>query len=73
MDENENTEVSEPKSTFFQIAVCQSILALTVIAAALVMKFFFPGVYGGVKDWYSENIVPDTDISEIINGANNEV
>ena len=73
MDENENIEVSEPKSTFFQIAVCESILALAVIAAALITKFFFPAAYEAAKEQYDKTVAVDTEISEIINGAGDEV
>lgn len=72
MDENENTDIA-PKSTFFGIAVCESILAVIIIAAALILKFFFPAAYEDVKTEYDKTVAVDTEINEIINGANDEI
>ena len=71
---NENgIQISEPKSVFFAVTVCECVLAAALIITVTVLKFFVPAAFGQVKKWYGENLAADTDVSDIINGAENEV
>ncbi|MBR5922430.1 MAG: hypothetical protein IKZ59_01415 [Clostridia bacterium] len=63
----------EPKSTFFAVVLCECVLAAALIITVTVLKFFVPKAFSAVRRWYTETIATDTDVSEIINGAKNEV
>ena len=61
------------KNVFYGVALCESILAILLILTLLTSKYFFKKPYKEMKKWYRENIMVDTDISQFIEEAKNEV
>lgn len=71
MDEIKTKE--KGKSVFFSVALIESILAVLLILGVLGIKFFFKEQYIEIKKWYAENLTVDINISEIIDGAKDEI
>ena len=63
----QNSQLPEPKSTFFAVMLCECILAILIIAGALGLKFFLPETYTHTKQWYDKNLTPDTGVTDMIN------
>ena len=61
------------KSVFFSVALIESVLAALLILGIIVVKFFLKEQYTGIKKWYMENMTVDTNISEIIEEAKDEI
>ena len=61
------------KSVFFSVALIESILAVLLILGVLGIKFFFKEQYIEIRKWYTENLTVDINISEIIDGAKDEI
>lgn len=68
-----NIQEKEPKNVFFAVTVCECILAATLIITVTVLKFFAPAAFAQVEKWYDENLAADTDVSSLINGAEDEI
>ena len=62
----QDPKLPEPKSTFFAVMLCESILVILIIAGALGLKFFLPKTYNQAKKWYEKNLTPDTSVSDFI-------
>lgn len=61
------------KNMFFGIALTESILALIIILSVLTFKLFLKKPYAQLEKWYAENMTVDIDVTEIIDGAKNEI
>lgn len=73
MDEDVSRVISPYKSKFFAVMLSEFILALVIIAAVLILKYFFPKQYKESKKWYEQNVTVDTNTEEIVKGFYDEV
>ena len=52
---------------FFKICVVEALAVIFVILCVLVIKIFFKPQFEDLKKWYSQNLLTDTDTSEVLN------
>lgn len=74
MESEENKEIAL-KSRFAEIFITQMICAVIILAAVLIVKYFYKDTFLKLQSWYTENICTETDINEVleINGEQNEI
>ncbi|MBO4692879.1 MAG: hypothetical protein J5659_00590 [Clostridia bacterium] len=61
------------KNMFFSVALTESVLAIVLILSIIVLKFFIKKPYSQLKKWCLKNMTTDINISEIVDGAKNEI
>lgn len=66
------TEIIEikPKNMFIPICVTQAVCIAVILIAVLIIKFFFDGSYTKLQKWYGENILDETNVSEVFEEEN---
>lgn len=66
------TEIIEikPKNMFIPICVAQAVCIAVILIAVLIIKFFFGGSYTKLQKWYGENILDETNVSEVFEEEN---
>ena len=72
MQDEINKVVSTKKNMFPAVICLECILAVLLIAGAFFLKYLLPKEYERASDWYKENIMTDTAVSEIIEEATDE-
>lgn len=51
---------------FYKTVIVQSVCVLIILASVIIMKYFFKGTYSQLENFYREEILSDTKISEVI-------
>ncbi|MBO5089802.1 MAG: hypothetical protein IJD00_01900 [Clostridia bacterium] len=51
---------------FIKVIIIQGITVFIVLASVLILKFGFSKTYKQFFNWYSENVMTDTNIYEVI-------
>ena len=54
-------------NAYVKMLIVEGVAALFIIISVLAVKFFFKDTYKDLSEWYKENVLVDTDISEVIN------
>ncbi len=75
MYEEENAVFkSEYKNMFVPVCVTQAVCMAVILIAVFVIKTFFAGSYQKAEKWYAENILDETNVSELFDGeTGNEI
>ena len=50
----------------YQLIIVQSICVILVLSVVLFTKYFFKDTYNHIKTWYTQNVMVDTDINEVL-------
>ena len=51
---------------FYKTVIVQSVCVLMILASIVIMKYFFKGAYSQIENFYREEILSDTKISEVL-------
>ncbi len=51
---------------FYKTVIVQSVCVLIILLSVIIMKYFFKDVFAEIKDFYREEILSDTKISEVL-------
>ncbi len=54
------------KETLFTILITEALFVALILSAVLIIKYFFPSSYKNIKNWYGDNFLSETEISEVI-------
>ena len=54
---------------FYKVLIIQTICVLIILLAVVVMKYFFKGQFSKIAEFYNQNIMADTYISEVLEDA----
>ncbi len=52
---------------YMKMLIVEGVAALLIIITVLTVKLCFKDTYKDLSEWYKENVLVDTDISEVIN------
>lgn len=61
------TEIIEIKQKNMYIPICitQAVCVAVILIAVLIIKFFFEGSYQKVQKWCADNVLAETNISQV--------
>ena len=65
MDEEMVVSEIQPRNMFIHIAITQAICITVLILSVFIVKLFSPATYEKITDWYTENLLDETRVSEV--------
>ncbi len=68
----EQTEVIEirPKNMYIPICITQAVCVAVILIAVLIIKLFFEDSYQKIQKWCADNVLAETNISQVFEEEN---
>ncbi len=70
MEEQTQTVEIKPKNMYVPICITQAVCIAVILIAALIIKFFFEGSYNKLQNWYTDNILDETNVTQVFDEEN---